>query len=279
MEKKGQNTTHTSLPSMDKNMKEPTVEEKLRSLYTLQLIDSRIDQIVVMRGELPVQVRDLEDEITGLHARLKKHEDRISDSLLTHKNKKSHIAEAKKKSKQYDEQQKNIKNEREFNSIRSEMEYQDLDIQLTEKQIKTLLIEIENLKVKKDEVIIHIQKQNDLLKEKKKELSEIMIETEVEEEQLEKLSKKMSENVDHRLLQAYQRIRKSSRNGLVVVPVHRQASIGSYILIPPQRQIEVSGRNKIIIDEHSGRILIDMQLAEEQKLQVEELLKNLSSFI
>ena len=118
-----------------------------------------------------------------------------------------------------------------------------------------------------------------MLKEKKKELSEILIETEAEEKQLKQLVLKLEELVEPRLLTAYQRIKKSSKNGLVVVPIQRNASIGSYILIPPQRQIEVAGRNKIIIDEHSGRILIDTELAQEQEQYIEEIIKNLDTII
>ena len=256
-----------------KHTKEPSVEEKLRALYNLQLVDSRIDQIIVLRGELPVQVRDLEDEIAGFYERLQKQETHLEELNEAFKNKKNHIAEAKKKIKQYEEQQKSIKNEREFNSIRSEVEYQELDIQLTEKQLKGLLVDVENTKNKREKIATEVQTKAEILKEKKKELSEIIIETEAEETQLKKLSEQLALQVDARLLRAYQRIRKSSRNGLVVVPVHRQASVGSYILIPPQRQIEVSGRNKIIVDEHSGRILIDAELAAEQQIYIEDLLK------
>ena len=262
--------------------KEQTVEEKLRAIYNLQLVDSLLDQIEkVMRGELPIQVANLEDAVTGLRTRLEKSEEKMLELQQQLKDKKAHAAEAKKNIKHYEEQQKTVKNEREYNSLCSEIEYQELDVQLTEKQMKVIVAEMEQLKVKIETLTAQVAQQEIILHDKKKELDAIFSETQAEEEQLKILSTALSKEVDGRLLQAYQRIRKSSRNGLVVVPIHRQASLGSYILIPPQRQIEVANRNKIIVDEHSGRILIDMELAEEQKQYVSELLKkaNISSEI
>ena len=249
---------------MAKN-KEVTVEEKLRALYDLQLIDSRIDEIKNMRGELPLEVNDLEDEVEGLQTRLNNFNTDIENLETSINNKKLNIEEAKALSKKYTEQQKNVRNNREFDSITKEIEYQDLEIQLAEKRISEYQVKIEQ----KNEIIAvadeKIKGKKDHLKHKKNELSGILEETEKEEELLKKKLIQFSKLIDDRLLNAYKKIRSNVRNGLAVVSIQRGASGGSFFTIPPQRQVEIASRKKIITDEHSGRILIDAELAAEEK--------------
>jgi len=250
--------------------KEVTVEEKLRALYDLQLIDSRIDEIKNMRGELPLEVKDLEDEIAGLQTRLNNFSTDIENLETAIANKKNNIEEARALTKKYEEQQKNVRNNREFDSISKEIEYQDLEIQLAEKHIR----EFEAKIAQKNEIIDaakeKMTEKETHLKHKQDELKAIMDETEKEEKLLEKKSVEFSKQIDERLLQAYKRIRSTVRNGLAVVTIERGASGGSFFTIPPQRQVEIASRKKIITDEHSGRILIDSNLAEEEREKMSE---------
>ncbi len=250
--------------------KEVTVEEKLRALYDLQLIDSRIDEIKNMRGELPLEVKDLEDEIAGLQTRLSNFSTDIENLETAIANKRNNIEEAKALSKKYQEQQKNVRNNREFDSISKEIEYQDLEIQLAEKHIR----EYEAKIAQKNEIIDaakeKMAEKETHLKHKQDELNAIMEETEKEEKLLEKKSAEFSKQIDERLLTAYKRIRSTVRNGLAVVTIERGASGGSFFTIPPQRQVEIASRKKIITDEHSGRILIDSRLAEEEREKMSE---------
>jgi hypothetical protein len=252
--------------------KEVTVEEKLRALYDLQLIDSRIDEIKSVRGELPLEIEDLEDEIVGLNKRLAN----LDENVLGLKNdiaaKKVVIEDAKALVKKYSEQQKNVRNNREFNSLSKETEYQELEIELAEKRIREFKAKIEQ----KNELIAatkeNIAKQEDLLKIKKAELDDIMGDTAKEEAILTEKSKEYSDLIDEHLLKAYRRIRTTVKNGLAVVSIERGASGGSFFTIPPQRQVEIASRKKIITDEHSGRILVDGALAEEEREKIEKLL-------
>ena len=245
--------------------KEVTVEDKLRALYDLQLIDSRIDEIKSTRGELPLEIEDLEDDIAGLTKRLDNFKEDIENLNNSISDKNQAIEESKVLMKKYTEQQKNIRNNREFDSLSKEVEFQELEIQLAEKNIKEFKAKIAH----KEEVIESSEsKLSDLkthLAHKKSELSDIMSETEKEEAVLNKKSKEFSKLIEERLLQAYTRIRTNVRNGLAVVAVERGAAAGSYFTIPPQRQMEIAMRKKIITDEHSGRILVDIELATEEK--------------
>ena len=252
-------------------IKEINVEEKLRALYTLQLVDSKIDEIRNVRGELPLEVDDLEDEVAGLSTRLEKLKgdlDSIDDQV---KEKKNAIDAHKAAIKKYLEQQKNVRNNREFNSLTKEVEFQELEIQLAEKQIKELKASIEH----KKEVVNGTKERLDgkltHLKHKKAELSDIMAETEKEENFLSKKSEELRAQIEARLLAAYDRIRNSVRNGLAVVSIERGASAGSFFTIPPQTQMEIAARKKIITDEHSGRILVDGLLADEEKEKMDKL--------
>ena len=255
--------------------KEVTVEDRLRALYDLQLIDSRIDEIRNVRGELPLEVRDLEDEVAGLNTRYEK----LGSSLENINNdigsKKNLIEEAKALIKKYAEQQKNVRNNREFNSLTKEVEFQELEIQLAEKHIKEFKVQIDQKKEVITETKDRLKERQTHLKHKQGELDAILAETEKEEKALIKKSDDYKKSIEERLVSAYARIRVNVKNGLAVVPIERGASGGSYFTIPPQVQVEIASRKKIITDEHSGRILVDAALAEEQKTKIEKLFKKL----
>jgi predicted nucleic acid-binding Zn-ribbon protein len=255
--------------------KEVTIEERLRALYDLQLIDSRIDEIRNVRGELPLEVRDLEDEVAGLNTRLEKLESSLENINNDIGSKKNLIEEAKALIKKYAEQQKNVRNNREFNSLTKEVEFQELEIQLAEKHIKEFKVQIEQKKEVISETKDRSKERQTHLKHKQSELDAILAETEKEEKALIKKSDDYKKSIEERLVSAYARIRVNVKNGLAVVPIERGASGGSYFTIPPQVQVEIASRKKIITDEHSGRILVDAALAEEQKTKMEKLFKKL----
>lgn len=253
------------------NTKELSVEDKLRAIYDLQLIDSRIDEIRNVRGELPLEVEDLEDEVAGLSTRSEKlkGELEVIENLI--KQKINAIDEHKEAVKKYTKQQESVRNNREFNSLTKEIEFQELEIQLAEKQIKEMKASIEH----KKEVIASSKEKLDSksshLKHKKSELDAIMAETQKEEIFLSEKSAEFEALIEERLLVAYKRIRSSVRNGLAVVSIERGASAGSFFTIPPQTQVEIAARKKILIDEHSGRILVDSVLAEEEREKMQQL--------
>lgn len=253
---------------------EVTVEEKLRALYDLQLIDSRVDEIRNVRGELPLEVEDLEDEVTGLNTRLERLDGDLDVIKNDISNKENLIEEAKAAIKKYTEQQKNVRNNREFNSLSKEVEYQELEIELAEKHIREFKLQIEQ----KSEVIQQtrerVNERESHLTHKKGELDEILAETEKEEKALIGKSEEFEKNIEERLVGAYKRIRQSVKNGLAVVPIERGASGGSFFTIPPQVQMEIASRRKIITDEHSGRILVDEQLALEEQEKMQKLFKS-----
>ncbi len=255
--------------------KEMSVEEKLRALYDLQLIDTRIDEIRNVRGELPLEVEDLEDEVAGLSTRLEKLKadlEVIEDSIKSRKNS---IEDHREAIKRYTKQQETVRNNREFNSLSKEIEFQELEIQLAEKQIREMKASIEH----KKEVIANskekLETKTTHLKHKKAELEDIMAETAKEETFLTEKSAEFREMIEARLLAAYDRIRNSVRNGLAVVSIERGASAGSFFTIPPQTQVEIAARKKIITDEHSGRILVDSSLAEEEREKMEQLFQTI----
>jgi len=244
---------------------EATVEEKLRALYDLQLIDSRVDEIRNVRGELPLEVEDLEDEVLGLKTRLDKLKTDVETINYEIGAKKNLIEEAKVLIKKYAEQQKNVRNSREFNSLTKEVEFQELEIQLAEKNIKEFKAQIDQKKEVISETKDKLKDRTTHLKHKRGELNEILAETQKEEDALLKKSEDFQKKLDDRLVNAYLRIRNNVKNGLAVVPIERGASGGSFFTIPPQIQVEIASRKKVITDEHSGRILVDAQLAEEEK--------------
>lgn len=255
--------------------KEVTVEERLRALYDLQLIDSRIDEIRNVRGELPLEVRDLEDEVAGLNIRLEKLMSNLEVIDNDINSKKNLIEEAKALIKKYSEQQKNVRNNREFNSLTKEVEFQELEIELAEKHIKEFKAQIEQKKEVIAETKERVKERENHLKHKKSELDAILAETEKEEEALIKKSEDYKTQIEERLVAAYNRIRKNVKNGLAVVPIERGASGGSFFTIPPQVQVEIASRKKVITDEHSGRILVDAALAEEQKAKMDKMFAKL----
>lgn len=255
--------------------KEVTVEERLRALYDLQLIDSRIDEIRNVRGELPLEVRDLEDEVAGLQTRLEKLDASLETLDDEIKAKKNLIEEAKSLIKKYSEQQKNVRNNREYNSLTKEIEFQELEIQLAEKHIKEFKAQIEQKKEIIAETKDRLKDRQTHLKHKRSELDAILAETEKEEQALLQKSEEYQEQIDARLVKAYLRIRSNVKNGLAVVPIERGASGGSFFTIPPQIQVEIASRKKVITDEHSGRILVDAQLADEQREKMEKLFSKL----
>lgn len=256
---------------------EVTVEEKLRALYDLQLIDSRIDEIRSVRGELPLEVEDLEDEVAGLNTRLDKMKADLESIDFEIKDKKNKIEEAKSGIKKYTEQQKNVRNNREFNALSKEIEFQELEIELAEKHIKEYKAQIEQKNEVIEQTKLRLDERQNHLTHKKAELNDILKETEKEEAALIKKSQEYEKNIEARLVKAYKRIRTNVKNGLAVVAIERGASGGSFFTIPPQVQMEIAGRKKVITDEHSGRILVDEQLATEQKEKMHELFDGISA--
>ena len=250
---------------------EVTVEEKLRALYDLQLIDSRIDEIRNVRGELPLEVEDLEDEVAGLNTRIQKHDSDLEVIDNDIKTKKILIEDAKASIKKYTEQQKNVRNNREFNALSKEIEFQELEIELAEKNIKEYRASIEQKKEVIGQTKEKLEDRQKHLVHKKGELDEILAETQKEEDMLTKKSNDFETQIEDRLISAYKRIRNNVKNGLAVVPVERGASGGSYFTIPPQVIVEIASRRKIITDEHSGRILVDEELAKEEQVKMEKL--------
>lgn len=254
---------------------EITVEEKLRMLYDLQLIDSQIDELQNVRGELPLEVSDLEDEVEGLKNRLSKFKEELEHLQSGIAEKKNVIEEAKILIKKYNTQQKNVRNNREYNSITKEIEFQELEIQLAEKRIKEGKAQADQKKEAIKQVEEKKAQREAHLKHKKEELDSILAETEKEEAFLRQKAEEYAEQIEERLLTAYRRIRGSVVNRLAVVPVERGASGGSFFTIPPQVQMEIAARKKIITDEHSGRILVDLALAEEEKEKMEALFNSI----
>ena len=252
------------------NKTEVTVEERLRALYDLQLIDSRIDEIRNVRGELPLEVRDLEDEVAGLNTRLEKLVDSLETIDAEINARKNLIEESKTLIKKYAEQQKNVRNNREYDALTKEIEFQNLEIELAEKHINEFNANLEN---KKEINESSITKLDEIRKEwelKKSELAEITAETRKEEEGLAIESAKAEEVIEERLLTAYKRLRDNARNGLAVVPVERSACGGCFNKIPPQRQLDINSHKKVIVCEHCGRILIDPKMAGIEEV-VEEV--------
>jgi predicted nucleic acid-binding Zn-ribbon protein len=250
---------------------EVTVEDKLRALYDLQLIDSRVDEIRNVRGELPLEVQDLEDEVQGLKTRIDKLKTDLETINYEISAKKNLIEDSKALIKKYSEQQKNVRNSREFNSLAKEVEFQELEIQLAEKHIKEFKVQIDQKKELVSGTKENLSERETHLKHKKGELDAILAETEKEEKALMKKSAEFEKIIEERLLTAYKRIRHRVKNGLAVVPVERGASGGSFFTIPPQVQVEIASRKKIISDEHSGRILVDPALAEEEQQKMEQI--------
>jgi len=244
-------------------VKDLTVEEKLKNLYELQLIYSKIDEIQVLKGELPIEVSDLEDEIAGLQTRVTKLEEDVDSFEKNISKSKNQIKDSEALIKKYEKQQANVKNNREFDALSKEIELQRLDIQLSEKKIKEANEGIEAKRAYLDESGNLMKTKKDELDIKKKELDKIIKDTEVEEDELKAKADKAAVNIEERLLIAFNKIRKTYMNGLAVVKFERDSCGGCFAKIPPQRQLEIRQRKKIIICEHCGRVLVDPDIDGE----------------
>lgn len=247
---------------MIKSQSDISVEERLRALYKLQKIDSKVDEIQILKGELPMEVRDLEDEITGMKTRITKFEDEIKELETGIANRKLGQKEAESLIKKYQKQQSNVKNNREYDALSKEIELQKLEIQLHDKKIKDAHRDIDekNASISDSEKAIKVREKD--LKLKKADLDNIIEETEAEEKALLKKSKEAQGKIEDRLLHAYHKIRTSYKNGLAVVTVQRGACGGCYNAIPPQQQMEIRQHKRIILCEHCGRVLVDELLGK-----------------
>jgi len=242
--------------------KDTTIAEKLDALRELQEIDSQIDKVRITRGELPLEVQDLEDEIKGLETRLSNIEREIREVELEVSNRKNASKDAELAIAKYKEQQENVRNNREYESLAKEIEFQELEIKLNDKRAKEARAKVAHKKelFKTTEERLNLRRED--LKNKKSELEEIVAETQKEEAQLLKDSEKAKEKIESRLLSAYIRLRQNAENGLAVVPVERNSCGGCFNKIPPQRQLDIEMKKKVIVCEHCGRILVPAQRYE-----------------
>jgi predicted nucleic acid-binding Zn-ribbon protein len=242
------------------NVKDFSVEEKLTALVTLQKLESKLDEIHILKGELPMEVADLEDEITGLHARQTRIEEEINGVTDFINQRKEAIKESEALIKKYEKQSTDVKNNREFEAINKEMEMQQLEVKLAEKHIKDATEEISEKAVLLEKAKKNIANKEGILATKKGELEKIIAANEKEEKHFNKLAEEAKVHVDSRLLASYEKIRKSYRNGLAVVPIERDACGGCFNAIPPQKQSEIKQHKKVMICENCGRILVDEEL-------------------
>ena len=244
--------------------KDPTdlsVEEKLKTLYQLQTTLSAIDEKKALRGELPLEVQDLEDEIAGLNTRVEKIKGEIDDFQQAIIQKKGEIEDAKASVERYKSQLNDVKNNREYDTLSKEIEFQELEIELCNKKIREAGVKVEDRNKDLEQAEELIKDRQIALEEKKNELDEIMSETRAEEEKLKEKAKELELKIEERLLTSYKRIRKNARNGLGIVYVQRDACGGCFNKIPPQRQLDIKMHKKILVCEYCGRIMIDPELA------------------
>jgi predicted nucleic acid-binding Zn-ribbon protein len=242
---------------------EQTVEQKLKALYELQTIHTKIDKIRQVRGELPMEVADLEDDVAGLETRIQKIKaelDDLEDDIVTRKNL---IKDSQSNIKKYETQLNEVKNNREYDAISKEIEIQGLDIQVSEKKIREFGFEIVTKTQVYEKALADLDARKADLDAKKAELGTITAETEKEETELNGLAEKATKGIEERLLFAYTRLRGAAKNGLAVVTIQRDSCSGCFNQIPPQRQSDIRQRKKIIVCEHCGRILVDEQMAME----------------
>jgi len=247
----------TSEKTKGTDVAEFSIEDKLNALYQLQKVHSGIDKIKILRGELPLEVQDLEDEIAGLETRIQNYMDEIKNLDTAVYNKKNEIVAANELIKKYTEQQNNVRNNREFDSLSKETEFQRLEIELCEKRIREFTAQCTEKKTAIDLARKSLEERTGDLNNKKKELDEIIGDTQKEEEALINKAHDIEKVIEARLLNAYKRIRVNARNGLAVVTVERDACGGCFNKIPPQRQLDIKSRKKIIVCEYCGRILVD----------------------
>ena len=252
-----------------KEPQEYTVEEKLKSLYQLQVIFSEIDRIKTLRGELPLEVQDLEDEVAGLRTRIGNISGSIEEIKGEEAKRRNKIEEAKAMIEKYTEDQNNVRNNREYDLLAKEIEFQSLEVEFCEKKLRQYA---GDLKAKNEEIErtnAQLEERLAALEDKKNELEEIVAETKEEEEKLRDRAKVLEGSIEPRLLQSFKRIRKNTRNGLGVVYVQRDACGGCFNKIPAQRQLDVKMRKKIIVCEYCGRILVDPELAGVKETTVQ----------
>ncbi len=243
-----------------KTEKEVTVEEKLKTLYQLQQKLSEIDNIKILRGELPLEVADLEDEIIGLETRIKKYETELKEADTTISHQKQKAKESTLKIEKYKEQLDNVRNNREFDHLSKEIEFETLEIELSEKRVREFSQNSKNLSEQDEKSKAFLEELSADLAQKKEELDSIVSETKQQEEQLREEVKGIEAEVEPRLLTAFKRIRKSARNGLAVVMIERGACGGCFNKIPPQKQMDIKIGKKIIVCEYCGRIMIDPEI-------------------
>ena len=241
---------------------EVSIEKKLEALYTLQQVDSKIDKIRAYRGELPLEVQDLEDEVAGLETRIRNFQDETKKHTADISNYKIKIKEAEALIKKYEDQQNNVRNNREYDSLSKEIEYQQLDIQLSEKRIREATAKSDEIAAKITAAQQRLEERKSDLAAKKDELKSIIEETQKEEDALLARSAECESLIEDRLLVAYKRIRKNARNGLAVVGINRDACGGCFNKIPPQHQLDICTHKKIIVCEYCGRILVDKEIIE-----------------
>jgi len=241
---------------------ELSIEEKLRALYSLQLVDSEIDKIRTLRGELPLEVQDLEDEVAGLETRINNLKSEIAEMEKSLLNKNNEIVTSQGLIKKYEEQQNNVRNNREYDSLSKEIEFQALEIELCNKKIREFTVLLNEKKEVIAEALKVLEERTKDLDGKKAELDDITRDTQKEEEVLDKKSGELQTKIEERLLTAYKRIRVNARNGLAVVSVQRDACGGCFNQIPPQRQLDIKSRKKIIVCEYCGRILVDDEIIQ-----------------
>jgi predicted nucleic acid-binding Zn-ribbon protein len=237
-----------------------SIEERLVALARLQNIDSQIDKIRIIRGELPLEVQDLEDDVQGLHTRIENLSIEIEDVKAEIADKKAILTESQTLIKKYEDQRMNVRNNREYDSLTKEIDYQNLEMQLAEKRIKEFNYAIENKNEVIEQARVKLTERTADLEDKRSKLEEIVSETEREEAELLEQSAQNEPFIEPRLLTAYKRIRGNSRNGLSVVPIERDACGGCFNKIPPQRQLDIRQHKKIIVCEYCGRILIDNEI-------------------
>ncbi len=243
---------------------ELTIEEKLRALYSLQLVDSEIDKIRTLRGELPLEVQDLEDEVEGLETRINNLKSEVTELEKSVASKNNEITNSQALIKKYEEQQNNVRNNREYDSLSKEIEFQTLEIELCNKKIREFTVQTAEKKEVMGEAVAALEERRRDLDGKKAELDDITRDTKKEEEQLDDRSVELQTRIEERLLTAYKRIRTNARNGLAVVSVQRDACGGCFNQIPPQRQLDIRSRKKIIVCEYCGRILVDDEIVNEK---------------
>ncbi|HPH16051.1 MAG TPA: C4-type zinc ribbon domain-containing protein [Bacteroidales bacterium] len=241
-----------------------TVEDKLKALFQLQEADSKIDRIQRLRGELPLEVKDLEDELEGLQTRIEKIQSEIIQRKEDIAAKKNDIKDSQNHIKKYEQQQMDVRNNREFEAIAKEIEFQKLEIELCEKRIREYSFDIENKTKLLETSQTRFEERSIDLQQKQNELNDIIAETQKEEEELIAASEKLASVIEDRLLSAYKRIRSNARNGLAVANVERDACGGCFNKIPPQRQLDIKTHKKIIVCEYCGRILLDAELIRSE---------------